>query len=433
MLKRWIGKPTKNLWGVWQSCKQALDAQINEIRSELDSQIHGSLYFGLVGKITHQGLYHLREQFTIYKRKLGRRRVPDYDIEAEEPDCTGRYTSSMGVLCWHQIERRIANEQPIQPLDFHPHWHFVRPKDGAERSPSVQSVLDPVPRRARRNIEAERRAHSRAYARAIRKSKTGRILSQFEQGQKRFPHCSACTSYDHNKTTCQGCRSTTHTRRSCPYLQEETNFPKQELQNLRHLHQNLSQIIGSKSKGQQDQASRSDIPGAAEEHDIDTLAAFEEQIENETNEPSTQPREPDSTEEPLAKRARRPIVTRPRTMKPPKPTTGQMTRVRQGYGPSNPRTVNNVQFAYQNAAMDPSLHVQQRSSSVQPHMEPYFATFYNHSQNHYQNSYLAPQITWASSTTPNTTPHTASHPQNQASLPLQNPRDQHFLFNYFQG
>jgi hypothetical protein len=168
----------------------ALTTQINEIRNELDSQLHseptsisGSLYSGLVGKITHQGLYHLREQFTIYKRNSRRRRAPNYDIEAEETECAGSYTKSMGVLCWHEIERRIANDKPIQPSDFHPHWHFVRPKDGTKQPPPVQPVLDPVPRKARRNIEAERRAHSRSHTRATRRSKTGRILSKFEQGQ----------------------------------------------------------------------------------------------------------------------------------------------------------------------------------------------------------------------------------------------------------
>jgi hypothetical protein len=449
---------------VWQSCQLALTAQINEIRSELDSQLHseptsisGSLYSGLVGKITHQGLYHLREQFTIYKRKLKSRRVPDYDIEAEEADCTGSYTSSMGILCWHEIERRIASEKPIRPSDFHPHWHLVRPKDGAEQSPPVQPVLDPVPRRARRNIEAERRAHSR---------KTGRILSQFEQGQKIFRHCSACTSYEHNKMTCQGCRSTTHTRRSCPYLQEETNLPNQELQNLRHLQQSLSGIIGSKSKDQQDRAGQNDIPGAAEDNGIEALAALEEY---ETIEPPTQQppwtREIDSTEEPPAKRPRGSIATRHRTVKPPKPTkmctsrlaesapitpqpTGHMTGVTKGYRRLSPWEVDHDQFAHQSAAVGPSYVQQQSPYSFQPHMGPQFVMpqgdavrpfqasifprpgTHPYSQNHYENGYLTPQFAWASHT-PNAASHTASHPQNQVSVPLQqNPGRQHFPFNF---
>lgn len=472
VLKRWIGKPTKNLWGVWQSCQLALTAQINEIRSELDSQLHseptsisGPLYSGLVGKITHQGLYHLREQFTIYKRKLKSRRIPDYDIEAEEAGCTGSYTSSMGILCWHEIERRIASEKPIQPSDFHPHWHLLRPKDGAEQSPPVQPVLDPVPRRARRNVEAERRAHSRAYTRAIRKSKTGRILSQFEQGQKIFRHCSACTGYEHNKTTCQGCRSTTHTRRSCPYLQEETNLPNHELQNLRQLQQSLSGIIGSKSKDQGDRAGQNDIPGAAEENSIEALATLEEY---ETIEPPTQQptwtRKIDSTEEPPAKRARGSIAARHRTIKPPKPTklytsrlaesvpissqpTGQMPGVTQGYRGLSPRAVDHDQFADHSAAVRHSYVQQQSQYSFQPHMGPHVVMSqcdtvrpfqasifprpgpHSYSQNYYQNGYLPPQ-TWTSYT-PDAASHTASHRQDQVSVPLQqNPGRQHFPFNF---
>lgn len=281
----------------------------------------------------------------------------------------------------------------------------------------------------------------------------GQILSQFEQGQKIFRHCSACTRYEHNKTTCQGCRSTNHTRRSCPYLQEETNLPNQELQNLRHLHQSLSGIIGSWSKDQQDRAGQNDIPGAAEENGIETLAALEEY---ETIEPPTQQptwtREADSTEEPPAKRARGLIATRPRTIKAPKPTkkctsrlvesipissqpTAQMTGVAQGYGRLSPRAVDHVQFAYQNAAVGPSYVQQQSPYSFQPHMDPQFVmpqgdavrpfqtsiprpgTHY-YSQNHYQNGYLTPQVAWVSYT-PNAASHTASNPQNQVSAPLQ--------------
>jgi len=64
-------------------------------------------------------------------------------------------------------------------------------------------------------------------------------------------------------------------------------LPRQELESPLHLHQDLSEVIGSKSKGQQDQAGRNDIPGTAEEHDIEALAALEERIEDETNEPLT--------------------------------------------------------------------------------------------------------------------------------------------------
>jgi hypothetical protein len=36
----------------------------------------------------------------------------------------------MGILCLREIEKRIASEKPIRPLDFHPHWHLVNQKMG---------------------------------------------------------------------------------------------------------------------------------------------------------------------------------------------------------------------------------------------------------------------------------------------------------------
>src|SRR5712664_3872045 len=97
------------------------------------------------------------------------------------------------------IRDRIEGGKPIQPLDFHPHWLLKRPPPGAE-PPSPEVILDPVSRRARRNVEAERRAHARVHQKELRKSRTGRILNQFEQTQRILRHCSACVAPYHNKS-----------------------------------------------------------------------------------------------------------------------------------------------------------------------------------------------------------------------------------------
>ena len=53
------------------------------------------------------------------------------------------------------IRDRIESGKPIQPLDFHPHWLLKRPPPGAELPSPEEVILDPVSRRARRNVEAE--------------------------------------------------------------------------------------------------------------------------------------------------------------------------------------------------------------------------------------------------------------------------------------
>jgi hypothetical protein len=106
-------------------------------------------------------------------------------------------------------------------IDFHPHWHIIRPPLGYEYQPPPPLILDPITRHRRRTEEAERRAHERANNR-LRIAQTGRILSQFEQRGPVLRHCSACTEVRHDKAACQGCRSTGHIRSSCPFVPRST-------------------------------------------------------------------------------------------------------------------------------------------------------------------------------------------------------------------
>jgi hypothetical protein len=135
------------------------------------------------------------------------------------PICTRTYYRSMGIPCWHMIKSRLAEGETgrIQPLDFHSHWHWVKPLPGSAPVELPRPILDPETRQRRRTQEADRRAQNRAHHR-VRQAQTGRILSQHEQIQTILRHCSACTIYGHDKTTCRGCRSTNHRRTACPFV-----------------------------------------------------------------------------------------------------------------------------------------------------------------------------------------------------------------------
>jgi hypothetical protein len=59
----------------------------------------------------------------------------------------------MGIPCWHIIKERLAEGARIRPLDFHPHWHWVKPLVGTELVAPPPPILDPVMRQRRRTEE----------------------------------------------------------------------------------------------------------------------------------------------------------------------------------------------------------------------------------------------------------------------------------------
>jgi hypothetical protein len=104
------------------------------------------------------------------------------------------------------------------------------------------------------------------------KSRTGRILSQFEQTQRILHHCSACVAPDHNKALCQGCKSTDHTWKNCPHGPMETG--------LHTLHRSLQSLIGSKS------ANHEQIIPEVVDTDIDSLEELEDGPAPELTQPA---------------------------------------------------------------------------------------------------------------------------------------------------
>jgi len=215
-LKGWIRNSTGDLSHVWQATKLAIEIELTQIRHkrarELQSipiPLSSQFYYAVKGHITHFGLYKLREQYSIYQRQ-------EEDLaDRSSTICTGNFFSSFGVPCWHTIKAKLANGDIIQPLDFHPFYHYYRPPPGAAPIVFAPSILDPTNRQRRRSEETERRAHTRQYNR-LRTAESGRILSQFEQAIQPLRHCSACIAYRHDRNTCRGCQATGHTRSNCP-------------------------------------------------------------------------------------------------------------------------------------------------------------------------------------------------------------------------
>ena len=242
VLKRWINSSCKDLGRVWDSIKLAVDDQFNEINigmaqetSSTPIRVQGQDFSGVVGKITHHGLSLLWKQWNYWKHE------DQYREQGKPVDdiCTGTYYSSMGVPCWHMIKSRIAAGEPIQPRDFHPHYHYDRTSLDEPvifRAP----ILDPVSRQRRNTEETERRAHQRQHQR-LRRAQTGRILSGFEQRETAIAHCSACTDPGHDKAVCRGCRSTGHKRNNCPFRPFEMGNVGPQLQTPSQIQPNVPQ------------------------------------------------------------------------------------------------------------------------------------------------------------------------------------------------
>lgn len=240
VLKQWIGKPTKDLSSTWDAVKLATNHQLDTIRQHRaycwasnPTRLRGEFFVHLRQKITPYAQFRLYDQLKIYEAEA--RKDNSSQPRSDPPSiCTRTYWRSMGVPCWHMIKECIDGGGMIQPLYFHPHWHWRRPRIAAEFVELPTPILDPVTRQQRRIQEAEKRASARQHARA-RVAASGRILSQHEQIQDQLRHCSACVEYGHDKATCKGCRATGHNRSACPNIsyqssQSQAQHPQPPLQ-----------------------------------------------------------------------------------------------------------------------------------------------------------------------------------------------------------
>lgn len=219
ILKSWIGSSTADLTRVWESTLLAINIELSQIAQKrarklqsIPIALSNQIYFDIKSKITHYGLYKLKEQYDLFLRHH-----KTSIIDNISTICTGNFYRSFSLPCWHIIRAKVANNLPIQPLDFHPFCHYYRPPPGAEPVVFEPPILEPVNRQRQRAFEIERRAHARQNRR-LHTAQTERILSQFEQAIQPLRHCSACVIHGHNKAICQKCRSTGHTRSNCPFI-----------------------------------------------------------------------------------------------------------------------------------------------------------------------------------------------------------------------
>jgi hypothetical protein len=114
VLKRWIGKPTKQLIALWESTKLAINNQLNEIEISTSRRLQttpiglsSQLFHALIGKITPFALYQLKKQEENIRQQRERE-----EQGLISTTCTGMFCSSMGMLCWHMIKLRL--EQRIR-------------------------------------------------------------------------------------------------------------------------------------------------------------------------------------------------------------------------------------------------------------------------------------------------------------------------------
>jgi hypothetical protein len=109
VLKRWIGKPTKQVIALWDSTKLVIDDQLKEIENSTSRRLQttpvglsGQLFYPVIGKTTPFALYQLKKQVENIRRQQER---------AEQglisTICTRTFCSSMGMPCWHMIKSRL--------------------------------------------------------------------------------------------------------------------------------------------------------------------------------------------------------------------------------------------------------------------------------------------------------------------------------------
>lgn len=150
VLKQWIGKPTKDLSSTWDAVKLAINHQLDHIRQKRaycwasnPTRFQSEFFVHLKQKITPFAQFRLHDQWSIYKAE-GEKDSSSHPRSDTPSICTGTYWRSMGIPCWHIIKERISNGGMIQPLDFHPHWHWRRPRVGSAPTELPPPLLDPL-------------------------------------------------------------------------------------------------------------------------------------------------------------------------------------------------------------------------------------------------------------------------------------------------
>ena len=120
-LKDWIGGSTGGLQSVISSCRLAISSQMSEISLDVAAKenktplaLTGNLYVHCVGLISPNGLYMLRKQYDIIKNE-----AQSVQSGTSSTTCTGLFTASFGILCWHKLKVRLRQNQGMIATKLH--------------------------------------------------------------------------------------------------------------------------------------------------------------------------------------------------------------------------------------------------------------------------------------------------------------------------
>ena len=193
-LKSTLRVSTGDLKNVFEKIELLLDRQHTEheggiARDQIRSPhtARGPLYCQLLGRISNFALGKIGEQ----QHRLAN--------PAPLPACTMAFRHSMGLLCAHQIQELLQQNQVFQLDDVHQHW-YLKPQTPVTMQPLV---LDPVVAQTRgrptalkpKNCSFTHAANTRQAA-----SSTRRDASAFEQVGVRTRRQAAAAAVETRRT-----------------------------------------------------------------------------------------------------------------------------------------------------------------------------------------------------------------------------------------
>jgi hypothetical protein len=185
LLKSHLKRSTLDLFEAWRAIKHALVNQLAELKSNQAKQqvrtpieLSGTLYSAVRGLVSHEALRKVEEQ----------RKLLTTTRSSPLPSCTGSFSRSQGLPCFHKLEGILAQDQALKLEDFHSHWHLVR---------------DSTPRLL---LEPRRRISPVAITSSLPQSSIRRELSRFEivesaAATRAPPVCSKCHVIGHTSNS----------------------------------------------------------------------------------------------------------------------------------------------------------------------------------------------------------------------------------------
>jgi hypothetical protein len=225
LLKSHLGVSTLDLFEAWRTIKLVLANQLAELRSNQAKQqirtpieLSGALYATVHGWVSHQALRKVEEQ-----RKLL--------LKNDTPPrtCTGLFTRSHGLPCFHKLDALLTRNQELQLDDFHTHWHLIR-KGTPRPLLEPHRRVDPIV------------TNSTLPLSSVRRELSGFELVERTTALRAPPMCSKCHALGHTSSS-----------RVCPLRYVELKIPQLStettIQSARPLGPTSSPLPGPVSPG----------------------------------------------------------------------------------------------------------------------------------------------------------------------------------------